>query len=80
MVEAQPHAVIPGGVGYIMKGSDATVVAESEGASLQATLLVSILLRFPEVSSVRFLPQEGRIAFTFLLRQPENSVCLASFV
>ena len=79
MVEAQPHAVIPGGVGYIMNGSDATVVAESEGASLQATLLVSILLRFPEVSSVRFLPQEGRIAFTFLLRQPENSVCLASF-
>ncbi|MGI6081398.1 MAG: hypothetical protein ACOYEP_00810 [Limnochordia bacterium] len=62
-----------------MKGTDAAVVAESEGASLQATLLISILLRYPEISSVRFLPQDGCIGFTFLLRQPENGVCLASF-
>lgn len=53
--------------------------ATQDGASLQATLLISILLRFPEVGSVRFLPDNGRIAFTFLLRPSENAVCLAAF-
>lgn len=63
----------------MIKGTEAVAVPAHEGSSLQATLLISLLLRFPEIGSVRFLPEDGRIAFTFLLRQAKGHVCLAAF-
>jgi hypothetical protein len=71
--------VDPGWGGYAMKGTGAVAESAHEGPSLQATLLISILLRFPEIGSVRFLPENGRIAFTFLLRQAKSNICLATF-
>lgn len=62
-----------------MSGTRALGAAPNEGLSLQATLLVSILIRYPEISSVRFTGPHGRITFSFMLNQPQSNSRLARF-
>lgn len=57
----------------------AVEVPTNEGTSLQATLLVSILLRFPEIGSVRFKASEGLIVFTFMLKEVDAAARLRLF-
>lgn len=50
-----------------------------EGISHQASLLVSILVRYPEIGSVRFLAADEHLAFTFMLKGMHNRNRLAQF-
>lgn len=57
----------------------ATPAVSGGSLSLQATLLVSILVAFPEIGSVRFCTPDGHIAFTFTLGKRYSKASLSCF-
>jgi len=52
---------------------------QGEGLSQQASLLVSILLHYPELASVRFGPVDGQILFSFMLKEVCQEAELEAF-
>lgn len=76
----EPFADTPGGglgnVTYL--NGNSRLVAEG-GTSAPAGLFVSLLVRYPELGSVKFIPETRTLVLTFLLRPSPDSSLFKAF-